>query len=582
MPSRTVVSVRTNSIEELELGDYVAILRRRWIFVLLPVLIVPWAAYFLSASQQDQFVSEARVLLGDTAAQEAVDAGSQSTAFRNRILENELRLATGDAADAEVARRFDVDVDDVPNATITAQTDADILVFRASSPNAETAANVANAWAEAYLDLKAEQTATSIDGAVAQLEAKLAELQAEREEVRSDLASLEDALARASDATREQAQLRVDREASAISGTVTLIDAQITATASSITDLTLSADLALGSGPRIIDAATPAQNRSNAPVSRNIVLGLVVGSILGVGAALLRENLDTAVRTPQDLENLGLVHLGSIPLAKNTGERELALASLEDTEGPQAAAYQKVRSAIEFMALEQDLSSIVVTSANQGEGKTTMSANIATAMAQANKRTILLDCDLRRPRVHKVFRTKQTPGITNVVLDSSTLTESAWPIPALAESLVVVPSGALPPHPASFIASPAFAAATKRLTSLGDFTVIDGPPLLPVADTLSLAHHVSGVLLVVDAGRTSRDDVERALASLTKAGARVIGAVLIGVKQSAKNYTYAYDTGEDVERLTTDEATGAMGRRDDDVIDLRDHVVAPTEEAEAQ
>ena len=573
--------VRTDSPQELELGDYVAILRRRWIFVLLPVLVVPWAAFFLSASQPDQFVSEARVLLGDTAAQAAVDAGSQSTAFRNRLLENELRLATGDAADADVARRFGVAVDDVPTATITAETDADIIVFRSTSPNPETAANVANAWADAYLDLKAEQTESSIDGAVAQLETKLSELQAERDDVRSDLGALEERLARATDATRNQAQLRVDREASAISGTVTLIDAQIAATASSITNLTLSADLALGNGPRIIGVATPAENRSNAPVSRNIVLGLVVGAILGAALALLRENLDTAVRTPQDLEDLGLVHLGSIPTAKNTGERELALASLEDTEGPQAAAYQKVRSAIEFMSLEDELNSIVVTSANQGEGKTTAAANLATAMAQANKRTILLDCDLRRPRVHKVFRTKQTPGITNVVLDSSTLAESAWPIPALAESLVVVPSGALPPHPASFIASPAFASATKQLTSLGDFTVIDGPPLLPVADTLSLAHHVSGVLIVVDAGRTSRDDVERALASLTKAGARVIGAVLIGVKQSAKSYTYAYSSDEEVERLTMDEATRTASG-DDEVTGSNDRPAFFSTEAEVK
>ncbi len=544
--------MRTNSSPELEIGDYVSILRRRWVYFLLPVLVVPWLAFFLSTSQPDQFVSTARVLLGDTAAQEAVNSGSQSTAFRDRVLENELRLATGDAAEAEVARRFGVD--EAPEASVTAENGADILVFRATSDNAQTAANVADAWAEAYIDLKADQTQSSIDGAVSQLESKLVDLQADRADVRLDLMTLEDRLASATDATREQAQLRVDREASRISGSITLIDAQITATASSITDLTLSADLALGSGPRIITQATPADNSSNAPVSRNIVLGLVVGTILGAAAALLRENLDNAVRTPQDLEDLGLVHLGSIPAAKNPGKRELALAALDDAESPQAAAYHKVRSALEFIALERDLKSVVITSALQGEGKTTLAANLATVMAQANKRTILIDGDLRRPRIHKVFKTKQSPGITNVVMDPSTLAASAWPIPLLAESLVVIPSGALPPHPASFIASPAFAAATKTTTGLGDFTVIDGPPLLPVADTLSLAQHVSGVLIVVDAGRTSQDDLGRALASLTQAGAVVIGAVLIGVKQSAKSYDYTYASEDDVERLNVDDA----------------------------
>lgn len=576
-----MATVRTNSTEELELGDYVAILRRRWIFVLLPVLIVPWAAFFLSTSQPDRFVSEARVLLGDTAAQEAVDAGSQSTSFRNRVLENELRLATGDAADAEVASLFDVDVENVPTATVTAESNADILVFRATSQNPETAANVANAWATAYLDLKAEQTQSSIDGAVTQLETKLTDLQTEREEVRSELSLLEDRLAGATDTTREQAQLRVDREESRISGSVTLIDAQIEATAASITDLTLSADLSLGSGPRVIGAATPAGSSSNAPASRNIVLGLVIGSILGAALALLRENLDNAVRTPQDLEQLGLIHLGSIPLDKNTEGRELGLASLDDLESPQTAAYQKVRSALEFIAFEKDLTSLVVTSALQGEGKTTTSANLATVMAQANKRTILIDGDLRRPRIHKVFKTPQSPGMTNVVLDPSTLSEAAWPVPSLAESLVVLPAGSLPPHPASFLASPAFGSSIKRMTSLGDFTIIDGPPLLPVADTLTLAQHVSGVLIVVDAGRTSQDDLQRAVASLTQAGAQIIGAVLIGVKQSAKTYAYTYSSDEgDIERLSAEDAASAMGRPET-VIDLREGIQLPTQEAKS-
>jgi len=563
----------TDSPSELEIGDYIAILRRRWIWFLLPLLIAPWAAFFLSSNQPDQFTSSARVLLGDTAAQEVVDAGSQSTAFRNRQLENELRLATGDDAVEAIARVFDVEPDAAPMATVTAETTADVLVFQSTANNPDSAVNIANAWAETYLALKRDQTTSSIDGAIGQLESKLADLQAEREAARADLITLEDRLASATDATRPEAQLRVDREESRVAGQVTLIDAQIRATAASISDLTLSADLAVGSGPRIITVATPG-GPINTPVSRNVVLGVVVGAILGAALALLRENLDTAVRTPEDLERLGLVHLGSIPEAANATKRELALASLYDPESPQAAAYQKVRAAIEFAGLDRNLSSIVVTSAQQGEGKTTTSSNLAIAMAQANKRTILIDGDMRRPRIHKVFQTKQSPGMTSVVLDPSTLTEAAWPIPSLAESLVVVPAGALPPHPASFIASPAFRAAAKRMTKLGDFTIIDAPPLLPVADTLSLASHVAGVLLVVDAGKTKSDDVALALASLTKAGVVVIGAVLIGVKVSAKSYEYRYATGDDVERLSPAEAARSTEGHDDVIIDLRDGVTS--------
>lgn len=558
--------MRTNS-DELELGEYISILRRRWIWFLLPLLVIPWLAYFMSVSQPDRYQATARVLFGDTAAQAAVDAGSQNTSFRARLLENEIRLATSDAAAAEVAQRFDEPIGEAPRATVSAESGADILQFRADADDAESAANIANAWAEAYLDLKALQTQASIDGAVSQLEAKLAELQDERETVRADLVELEDRLATATDATREIARLRVDREASRISGQVTLIDAQIAATAASITDLTLSADLAQGSGPRLITAATPPPNRSNAPASRNVVLGLVVGAILGAAVALLRENLDRAVRTQDDLEALGLVHLGSIPAVKRAGG-DLALASLEMPDSPTAAAYQKVRSAIDFMRVERDLPSIVVTSAVQGEGKTTTAANLATAMAQANHRTILIDGDLRRPRIHKAFKTKQSPGFTNTALEPATLAESAWPIPSLAESFVVLPSGALPPSPPSFISSPGFGKAMSRLASLGDFTIIDAPPVLPVADTLSLANHAAAVLMVVDAGRTSKDDLQRAVTSIQQAGSEILGAVLIGVEQRAKAYEYSYAGDGDVERLCPDEMAAGRGANGDMHIEL--------------
>lgn len=560
--------MHTNSSSTLDLGDYIAILKRRWIWVLLPVIVAPWAAFFLSSSQPDRFTSSARVLLGDTAAQEAIDAGSQNITFRNRQLENELRLATGDDAVGAIADVFGTDIDTAPTARITAESDADVLVFEATARNPESAANIANAWAETYLALKEDQTIASIGGAIDQLEAKLIELEEARQEVRADLVRFEDRLAVSTDAGRAQAQLQVDREASRISGQVTLIDAQIRATAASISELTLSADLALGNGPRIIMMATPS-GPTSAPVSRNIVLGVVLGLVAGAALALLREALDTAVRTPEDLEQLGLVHLGSIPKATNIGNRDLALDSLEAPGSAQAAAYQKVRAAIEFAGIDRDLRSIVVTSAQQGEGKTTVSSNLAVAMAQASRRTILVDGDLRRPRIHKVFRTKQSPGITSVVLDAAKLPEAAWPIPSLAESLVVVPAGPLPPHPASFIGGAAFAKTTTRIAGLGDFTIIDAPPLLPVADTLSLSKHVSGVLMVVDAGSSKADDVALALASLTKAGATVVGAVLIGVKVSSRSAVYRYAAEDDVERMPAADAAASVDRNRGRLFDLR-------------
>ncbi len=122
-------------------------------------------------------------------------------------------------------------------------------------------------------------------------------------------------------------------------------------------------------------------------------------------------------------------------------------------------------------------------------------------MAHANKRTILADCDSRRPRVQKVFRINQSPGITSVVLDDATLPAATRPIPSLADSLVAVPAGPLPPHPTSFISSQGFRTASTNVEDTAHIAIFGCPPVLPVADTLALADHADGAVLVVERTR---------------------------------------------------------------------------------
>ena len=536
--------------EELELGDYLAILKRRWAWVLVPLIALPAVAFYLSTTQADTFTASSEVLLSDSAAQSAVDAGSQSTAFRARILENEISLALSDQASAVIADRFDRDVDDIPGFTVTADASSDVLVFSTSRPTADGAATVANVAAETYVSLKQEQAAASITGAVSNLETTLMELQVEREEARSTLIGLEDALTRASEDARPAAQARVDREESRISGQIALIDAQIGATADSVTQLELSGELALGGTARIVSVANPPINSSNAPASRNLVLGLVVGAILGAALALLRENLDNKIRTTDDLERLGLVPLGSVPKASNKTAQslELALISLRDPDTAQGQSHQKIEAAVRFLAGQHDISNLLVTSASQGEGKTTLASNLAISMARSNTRTVLVDLDLRRPRVHKAYDLPQSPGITSVVVEELDVADAATLIDGADDHLVVVPAGKLPPHAASFITSHGFGETVKELSKLSDFTVFDAPPVLPVADTLTLASMVEGVILVAYANQTKTDDLESAVDSLKSSGANILGAVLLGAAEAQSGYEY-YATDEALERL---------------------------------
>ena len=538
------------SEDELELGDYVAIFKRRWVWFLLPVIVLPAAAYYYSISEAERFDASAQVLLSDSAAQNAIGGGSQSTSFLARVLENEISLALSDQANDNVANRLDVAANDVPDFSVSADTTSDVLVFSASHPTAEGAATIANVAAETYVSLKQQQASESIVGAVSNLEAGLVELEAEREAVRTDLIGLEDALTRASEENRATAQAQVDREASRISGQVLLIDAQIGATADSITQLELSGELALGGTARIVSVANPPSSNSNAPLSRNLVLGLFVGGILGAALALLRENLDKKVRSTEDLERLGLVPLGAIPRASRRKNRKenLAVIVQRDPESPQAQAHQKTQAALRFLTQQHDLKNVLITSAIQGEGKTTVASNLAISMARANIRTVLVDLDLRRPRIHRAFSLQQSPGITSVVIDGVDVVDVATLMAELDDHLAVVPAGPIPPHPASFITSPSFTETVKELSKLSDFTVFDAPPVLPVADTLTLAQLVDGVILVAYANQTTNEALEDAADSLRSSGARLLGAVLLGADHDASSQDYYRDLG-DLERM---------------------------------
>ncbi len=438
----------------------------------------------------------------------------------------------------------------MPDFNVVADASSDVLVFSTSRPTAQEAATVANVAAETYVSLKQQQAAKSITGAVTNLENTLAELQTEREGVRAKLLDLEDALSRASEDGRAAAQARVDREESRISGQVALIDARISATADSITQLELSGELALGGTARIVSVAIPPVTNSNTPLSRNLMLGLVVGAILGAALALLRENLDNKIRTTDDLERLGLVPLGSIPRASKRVNMslELAMIALTDPSTPQAQAHQKTQTAVRFIAGQHDINNVLITSASQSEGKTTLASNLAISLALSNVRTALVDLDLRRPRVHKVYGLTQSPGITSVVVDGHDIVDASTLIPGLHDHLVVVPAGKLPPHVASFISSSGFAESVKRLSKLSDFTVFDAPPVLPVADSLTLGQLVDGVILAVYANETTSDELERTVETLTASGARILGAVLLGAAPDPSGYSY-YNMSEELERM---------------------------------
>jgi succinoglycan biosynthesis transport protein ExoP len=291
--------------------------------------------------------------------------------------------------------------------------------------------------------------------------------------------------------------------------------------------------------------------RPNVPL--NIGAGVLLGLLLGVGMAMGRAVLDRTIKTPGDVEQvLGVSFLGLIPELEVTKEalakqklrrrgragspgRELIVHEMP-TSGI-AEASRSIRTNILFTAPDKPYKVMLITSAAMGEGKTTVACCIAIAMAQTGKRVVLVDCDLRRPRLHRIFQKPSDVGLTTALVEEDHeehIEESEVP------NLSVYVAGPHPPNPAELLQSERFKAVLKRLTTKFDYVILDSPPVLAVTDAAVLSTLVDGVVMVTRAFQTRKELAQHALRRLTDVGAHVAGVVLNAVNLTKDEYKYSY------------------------------------------
>lgn len=217
------------------------------------------------------------------------------------------------------------------------------------------------------------------------------------------------------------------------------------------------------------------------------------------------------------------------------------LVTISNPRSPVAEAYHSLRTNLEFSSPDKPLRSMVVTSAGPDEGKSTTLANLAVTMAQAGKKVILVDCDLRRPSQHQIFNARSSPGLTDLVRDESMLAN-----PPLQETpvgnLKLLTTGQLPPNPSELLGSRRMDEIIAALLTRADMALFDAPPIIAVTDAALLSAKVDGVLLIISAGKTRREQARKAQALLEKVNARLIGTVLNNVKLDASLQYYYSQT----------------------------------------
>ncbi|NOJ76833.1 GumC family protein [Myxococcus xanthus] len=294
------------------------------------------------------------------------------------------------------------------------------------------------------------------------------------------------------------------------------------------------------SNVRVLDPARPILVPVKPHVRRNLAVGLVLGLLAGLGVVLLLELLENSVATQADVEErLGLAFLGVMPrLDGSKAPRERDLHVHREPKSTAAECCRAIRTNLLFMSPDNPFKTLVVTSSGPQEGKSTTCINLGVAMAQSGNRVLLLDTDMRRPRLHRAFGVPNELGISSLVVGEGTLDAAvkSTEVPGL----FVLPCGPLPPNPAELLHTQAFTDLLKAASERFDRVILDSPPINAVADAAVLATKCDGVVLVLKAAKTNRESARRALRSLADVQARMYGAILNDVDLSAPRYGDSY------------------------------------------
>jgi capsular exopolysaccharide synthesis family protein len=311
--------------------------------------------------------------------------------------------------------------------------------------------------------------------------------------------------------------------------------------------------------------------------TRNIVIAFLLSLGVGIGLAFLLDYLDDTLKSVEDVDRY--IHLPALALIpSNRSERPrlkgksnlpaevgdaTALALIDDARSPIAEAYRHLRTSLLLSSAGQPPKTILVTSSQPSEGKTTTAVNTAVMLAQTGAEVLIIDCDLRRPRLHAHFKVPNAGGVTNYLSGDADLDALLQPYDKL-PNLKLLTSGPVPPNPAELLGSDEMRKLLGTVSDRFTHIIIDSPPAISFTDASILSTMVDGVMLVVHGGRSSRAIVRRAKQQLMDVGANIFGIVLNNVKLEATNYYYAgyysgYYTNEEESETDAVESAGAGG-----------------------
>ena len=530
------------------LRDYLHVVRRRKWIILMAVVLVPVAAVAFSLHQQKLYQASAQVLLSSQNLA-ATLTGTQQTGVAQdptRIAQTQADVARVPTIAARVLRKVAgtgwTSQEFLGHSSVTAASSADILTFVVTNHDPGLAWKLVDAYASSYTVYRRQLDTASITRALAGVDHRIAQL------------------ARAGDRHSALYASLVERQQ-----TLLTLEALQTSNAS------------------VVQQAGSAAQVQPRP-KRNGILGLALGIVLGLGLAFLWEALDTRVRNAQEIgERLGgLPLLARIPAPSKKLRSENKLVMLEEPSGVQAETFRMLRTNLDFVTLDRDVRTIMVTSAVEQEGKSTTIANLGIALARAGQRVVLVDLDLRRPFLDKFFDLTG-PGVTQVALGHASLAQALTTI-AITDAdprrerrngqrdangngdagakpvkgvLEVLASGPIPPDPGEFVGTQALSEILEQLRERADFVLIDAPPALHVGDAMTLSRKVDGIIVTTRLKIVRRHMLNELARQLSTVPTPVLGFVLAGAGEEegygyGRHYPRPYEASEKATRARSE------------------------------
>jgi capsular exopolysaccharide synthesis family protein len=521
-PVRSVRAAPPDIGQDLR-GALVVVWRRKWSIVAVTLALVG-LALFVSSRQTPVYASESRVLVIPITDVDGIP-------IQDLNLPTEVELIQS-AAVAEIVAQ-EVGIDAPPRSllgslSVEVPTDTEIIEIGYSHPDPAVAKRHADAFAEAYLQFRTETAEETIVAAAESIEDQISELVTELDQVNRQLEAL-------SETNRNPSLLEV--RANTLSAQITSLQVRLAGLPEDVTP-----------GRIIQTAPVPTE-----PVSPNHVIngafGFVAGLALGVALAFLRDRLSERFRSTEEAEAyLEAPVLGTIPrVSAWRRRREAFLVTAVQWRSPAAEAYRVLRTNVLSAASAAGVKTIAVSSAYDGEGKSTTTANLAVVLARAGKRVSLVSADLRRPRLHEFFKRDGQPGLIEVLASQATLHQALQTVllPARAldtgsATIRMLPSGRIPDDPTELLTSEMMSRVIAQLEQQSDIVLLDLPPILPITDALVVAAVTKYVLVVIGPKADTRQAVTATRQQLDRVGARIIGGVFNGPNGSVGQTYYSY------------------------------------------